>query len=180
MAPYRVASISTSSQSAKSTAMCGALGPLLRDEVPEDRKTLGLEEDETILPPDAVSKEVPVPGLLVEAVSNIQGEQVVLEVDSLGLTFPKAVAVQQGGRGGGMGGGGSEFHLSAARGGGGVGTRPWWLALLACGGAYWPLALEPSAMTRRHPHYCRHPHCRGHPPSWVRIQNATSAHGVLP
>ena len=26
--------------------------------------------------------------------------------------------------------------------GGGVGTRPWWLALLACGGAYWPLALE--------------------------------------
>ena len=24
--------------------------------------------------------------------------------------------------------------------GGGVGTRPWWLALLACGGAYWPLA----------------------------------------
>ena len=32
-------------------------------------------------------------------------------------------------------------------GGGGVGTRPWWFALLACGGAYWPLALEPSAMT---------------------------------
>ena len=31
--------------------------------------------------------------------------------------------------------------------GGGGGTRPWWLALLACGGAYWPLALEPSAMT---------------------------------
>ena len=27
-------------------------------------------------------------------------------------------------------------------GGGGGGTRPWWLALLACGGAYWPLALE--------------------------------------
>ena len=23
-------------------------------------------------------------------------------------------------------------------GGGGVGTRPWWLALFACGGAYWP------------------------------------------
>ena len=41
-------------------------------------------------------------------------------------------------------------------------TRPWWWALLACGGAYWPLALEPSAMTRRHPHYCGHPHCRGH------------------
>ena len=122
MAPYRVASISTSSQSAKSTAMCGALGPLLRDEAPEDRKTrawaLGLE---TLWPPDAVSKEVPVPGLLVEAVSNIQGEQVVLEVDSLGLKSPKIVAVQQGGRGGGMwGGGGSEFHLSAAMGGRGV------------------------------------------------------------
>ena len=50
--------------------------------------------------------------------------------------------------------------------GGGVGTRPWWLALLACGGAYWPLALEPSAMTSRHPYYCGHPHCRGHPPTW--------------
>ena len=49
--------------------------------------------------------------------------------------------------------------------GGGVGTRPWWLALLACGGAYWPLAPEPSAMTSRHPHYCGHPHCRGHPPA---------------
>ena len=47
--------------------------------------------------------------------------------------------------------------------GGGVGTRPWWLALLACGGAYWPLALEPSAMTSGHPYYCGHPHCRGHP-----------------
>ena len=44
--------------------------------------------------------------------------------------------------------------------GGGVGTRPWWLALLACGGAYWPLAFEPFAMTSRHPHYC------GHPPAW--------------
>ena len=54
---------------------------------------------------------------------------------------------------------------SEAEGGGGVGTRPWWLALLACGGAYWPLAFEPSAMTRRHPHYCGHPHCRGHPPA---------------
>ena len=43
---------------------------------------------------------------------------------------------------------------------GGSGTRPWWLALLACGGAYWPLAFDPSAMTSRHPH------CRGHPPSW--------------
>ena len=50
-------------------------------------------------------------------------------------------------------------------GGEGVGTRPWWLALLACGGAYWPLALEPSAMTSRHPYYCGHPHCHGHPPA---------------
>ena len=47
----------------------------------------------------------------------------------------------------------------------GFGTRPRWLALLACGGAYWPLAFEPSAMTSRHPYYCGHPHCRGHPPS---------------
>ena len=44
-------------------------------------------------------------------------------------------------------------------GGGEVGTRPWWLALLACGGAYWPLAFEPSAMTSRYPYYCEHPHC---------------------
>ena len=67
--------------------------------------------------------------------------------------------------------------------GGGVGTRPWWLALLACGSAYWPLAFEPSAMTSGHPHYCGHPHCHGHPPAWGGgggIQNATSAHGVLP
>ena len=64
--------------------------------------------------------------------------------------------------------------------GGGVGTRPRWLALLACGGAYWPLTLEPSAMPSRHPHYCGHPHCRGHPSAWGGIQNATSAHGVLP
>ena len=65
-------------------------------------------------------------------------------------------------------------------GGGVLGTRPWWLALLACGGAYWPLALEPSAMTSRHPYYCGHLHCREHPHSWVGIQNATSAHDVLP
>ena len=57
-------------------------------------------------------------------------------------------------------------------GGVGVGTRPWWLALLACGGAYWPLTLEPSAMTSRHPYYCGHSHCRGHPLAWVGIQNA--------
>ena len=54
---------------------------------------------------------------------------------------------------------------NAAQGGGGVRTRPWWLALLACGGAYWPLALEPSAMTSRHPHCRGHLHCRGHPPA---------------
>ena len=56
-------------------------------------------------------------------------------------------------------------RASLEMGGGGGGTRPWWLALLACGGAYWPLAFEPSAMTSRHPYYCRHPHCRGHPPA---------------
>ena len=43
--------------------------------------------------------------------------------------------------------------LCCVLGGGGVGTRPWWLALLACGGAYWPLTLEPSAMTSRHPYF---------------------------
>ena len=83
-------------------------------------------------------------------------------------------------------GGGQPAATSQPRGGGGVGTRPWWLALLACGSAYWPLAFEPSAMTSGHPHYCGHPHfcghlhyC-GHPPAWGGIQNATSAHGVLP
>ena len=61
------------------------------------------------------------------------------------------------------------------------GTRPWWLALLACGSAHWPLALETSALTSRHPYYCGHPHCRGHPCALGGgIQNATSAHGVLP
>ena len=35
------------------------------------------------------------------------------------------------------------------------------MALLACGGAYWPLAFEPSAMTSRHPYYCGHPHFGG-------------------
>ena len=71
--------------------------------------------------------------------------------------------------------------LGPRGGGGGVGTRPWWLALLACGGAYWPLALEPSAMTSRHPYYRGHPHFRGHPPApGVGIQNSTSTHGVLP
>ena len=64
------------------------------------------------------------------------------------------------------GGGGPSREMQARRpkrdggGGGGVGTRPWWLALLACGGAYWPLTCEPSAMPSRHPH------CRGHPPAW--------------
>ena len=55
--------------------------------------------------------------------------------------------------------------LSDALGVGGVGTRPWWLALLARGGAYWPLAREPSAMTSRPPHCRGHLHCRGHPPA---------------
>ena len=73
--------------------------------------------------------------------------------------------------------GGGEFWAPGWVGGG---TRPWWLALLAWGVAYWPLALEPSAMTSRHPHHCGIPHCHGHPPAWVGIQNATSAHGVLP
>ena len=72
------------------------------------------------------------------------------------------------------GGSGGLWH----KGGGGFGTRPWWLALLACGGAYWPLALEPSAMTSRPPHYCGHPHCLGG--GGGGIQNATAAHGVLP
>ena len=65
-----------------------------------------------------------------------------------------------------------------ARGGGGFGTRPWWLALLACGGAYWPLALEPSAMTSRPPH------CRGHPPAWAGggggVWHKASVSGCLP
>ena len=30
--------------------------------------------------------------------------------------------------------------------GGRFGTRPWWLALLACGGAYWPLVLKSSVL----------------------------------
>ena len=38
---------------------------------------------------------------------------------------------------------------------------PWWLALLACGGAYWLFAFEPSAMTSRPPHYCGHPPAGG-------------------
>ena len=55
--------------------------------------------------------------------------------------------------------------------------------MLACGGAYWPMAFEPSAMTSKPPHYCGHPHCRGHRPALGMhggIQSATSAHGVLP
>ena len=61
--------------------------------------------------------------------------------------------------------GGDVENVTEGWEGGGVGTRPWWLALLACGGAYWPLALEPSAMTSRHPYYCGHPHCCWHPPA---------------
>ena len=49
--------------------------------------------------------------------------------------------------------------------GGGIDTGPWWVALLACGSAYWPVAFEPSAMTSRRPHYCGHPHFRWHPPA---------------
>ena len=76
---------------------------------------------------------------------------------------------------------GLDKGVALAGGGGGVGTRHWWLALFACGGALWPLTLEPSAMTSRRPYYCGHPHCRGHPPApGVGIQNATSAHGALP
>ena len=37
----------------------------------------------------------------------------------------------------------SKKRVPGYRGGGG-GTRPWWLALLARGGAYWPLSFEPS------------------------------------
>ena len=51
----------------------------------------------------------------------------------------------------------SRWSLWSGKGGsrdGGVGTRSWWLALLACGGAHWPIAFEPSAMTSRHPYYC--------------------------
>ena len=65
-----------------------------------------------------------------------------------------------------LGGGASRMRLMPMSGGRGVWHKAWGLALLACGGAYWPLALEPSAMTSRHPHYCGHPHCRGHPPAW--------------
>ena len=60
-----------------------------------------------------------------------------------------------------------RVDLRALGGGGKAGTRPWWLALLDCGGAYWPLALEPSAMTSRHPHYCGHCTAVGiHLPAW--------------
>ena len=41
----------------------------------------------------------------------------------------------------------SQWHRTQR--GGRVGTRPWWLALLACGGACWFLTLESSAMTSR-------------------------------
>ena len=56
--------------------------------------------------------------------------------------------------GGGGGLRGRYSPLAQSLKGGRFGTRPWWLAPLACGGAYWPLALEPSAMTSRHPYSC--------------------------
>ena len=40
-------------------------------------------------------------------------------------------------------------------------------ASLLCGSAYWSLALERFAMTSRHPYYCGHPHCRGHPSTYL-------------
>ena len=40
---------------------------------------------------------------------------------------------------------GGAAYRDGPGGWGGVGTRPWWLALLACGSAYRPLAFEPSA-----------------------------------
>ena len=45
-----------------------------------------------------------------------------------------------------------ECHALRHRGGGGggVGTRPWWLVLLACGGAYWPLSGMLNLMTIPH------------------------------
>ena len=63
------------------------------------------------------------------------------------LTTTRNVNVTQGHEGGG----GGEGGLEGAGRGGGAGTRPWWLALYACGGAYWPLAFELSAMTSRPP-----------------------------
>ena len=61
------------------------------------------------------------------------------------------------------GGGGGGWHKVLV-----VGSVSMWRRLLAS-------RLEPSAMTSKHPYYCGHPYCRGHPPSWVGIQNATSA-----
>ena len=77
---------------------------------------------------------------------------------------------------GGLGWGVMYGHSNTSlRGGGGrVGTKPWWLALLACGGAYWPLALEPSADDKQASALLRASTCPG------GIQNATFAHGVLP
>ena len=79
---------------------------------------------------------------------------------------------------------GASNNSGSPWGGGGVGTRPWWLALLACGGAYWPLALEPSAMTSRHPYFCGHPHRRGHPPALggggeSRVQLISARYAVI-
>ena len=73
-------------------------------------------------------------------------------------------------RGGRAGAAGTPCASPDTHGTGGGGGGWAWLALLACGGAYWPLALEPSAMTSRHLHYCGHPHCRGHPGWESRMQ----------
>ena len=65
------------------------------------------------------------------------------------------------------------------QGGGGAGTMPWWLALLACGGAYGPLAFEPSAMTSRHPYYCGHPPASGGHPEMQFLSMASSPDGLI-
>ena len=59
-------------------------------------------------------------------------------------------------------------QVDAAKGGGGC-------DLIKDRHACWPLSLEPSAMTSRHPHYYGHLHCRGHPPAWVGIHGGGGA-----
>ena len=71
--------------------------------------------------------------------------------------YDSSVASKTGNRDGLGGGSKARLCVFYFVGGGEVCTRPWGSALLACGGAYWPLAFKPSAMTSRHPHYCGHP-----------------------